>query len=274
MGGRKMKRSSLSVALLASVVLAGCLAPPVDMAIIAVMENDNRKVEPMTTEEQMAFKPTKVVIEQSDSDYQAGLQEDLADTLRQIVSQLPGTEVVNTEDEADWVVRAELNDASTDVRKTGDDANPKWQLSGKVQGKVKVADTKSGEETSLTLNSKKSKTCGSQQDSESSSNKSAVLKDATKDAARKQKSALKRSFPMPMFILETKGARQYVKLNRGRIHKVQKGQKLDMVNLATGETVTGSITITEVNEETSWGKTDPSARIGALVGFKCNPIGR
>ena len=269
-----MKRSSLPVALLASVVLAECLAPPVDMATIAVKENDNKKVEPMPAEEQMAFKPTKVAIVQSDLDYQAGLQEDLADALRQIVSQLPGTEVVNTEDEADWVLRPELSDVRTSVTKTGDDTNPKWQLSGKVKGKVKVTNRKSGEETSLTLNSKKSKTCGSKQDSESSSKKSAVLKDATKDAAQKQKSALKRKFPMPMFILETKGARQYVKLNRGRIHKAQKGQKLDMVNLATGESVTGSIKIIEVNEETSWGKTDPSARIGALVGFKCNPIGR
>ena len=46
------------------------------------------------------------------------------------------------------------------------------------------------------------------------------------------------------------------------------------LNSATGETIPGILTVFEVNEQSSWAATDSSARIGALIGLKCVPVGR
>lgn len=269
-----MRRLRLSFSLLALAVLAGCGGPAVDMAIIAVFDNDNQRLKTMPSDEEMAFTPTRLAVVQSKSNYETYLQEELAGALRGIVSRLPGTEVVNAEAEADWVLRPEITNASTSTRKTGDETNPKWQLNGNVQGKIRIVERKTATPTDIQLNARKSKTFSSQEQSESSSSKSNVLKDAVRDAAKRQKSALKQKFPMHMYITETKGSRKYVKLNRGRIHKVQSRQRLSLLDSTTGQTVEGTVKVFQIDEETCWAETDDSARIGALVGLKCLPVGR
>ena len=265
---------ALPAALLSSLVLAGCMGPTVDMAVIAVFENDNQRVARMPSDEEMAFKPTKVAVVRSGSSYEPYLQEELADVLRGLVSQLPGTEVVNTEREAAWVLRPELTGADTDARQVGDEEDPKWQLNGRVRGKIRVTERRTRTPTDITLNARKSRSFGSREESRSSSNRSRILTDALRDAVRRQRTALKRKFPMHMYILETKGSRKYVLLNRGRIHKVQTRQMLSMFEVGTGKTVPGTVKVFQIDEETCWAETDDSARIGALVGLKCVPVGR
>ena len=267
-----MKRVRCSVVLLSLGVLAGC-GPVVDMAIIAVMESDNKRVQRMPSEQAMAYKPVKLAVVRSNSNYEPALQQAIADALRSTANGLPGVEVVNTAGEADSVLRPELSNATTSVRKTGQETAPKWQLTGRVQGTIRFVD-KAGEEKTITLSTSKNKSFGTPEASGSSTQKANLLKDAARSAVRSKKTALKRAFPMPMYILESKGARKYVKLNRGRIHKVQKGQKLEMLDSKTGQSVAGTIKVFEINEETCWAETDSSARIGALVGLKCVPVGR
>ena len=266
-----MKRS---VVLLSCVLAVGCGGPKVDMALIIVTENDGKRVKSMPSPRAMAYKPKKLAIVNSRSNYEPNLQQSLADAVRQTVSGLPGIEVVNSEGEADAVLRVEVTNARTSVRKSGSAENPKWVLTGRLQGKIDIRDRKTRSSSKLTLNSSKYTNHSSQAQSDAPYQKTKVLKDAVSAAVRSKKSELKRTFPMAMYIVAMKGERKYIQVNRGRIHKVERRQKLSLHNSATGATIPGNIRIFQIDEETSWAESDDSARFGALIGFKCMPAGR
>ena len=271
MEGEAMKRW---VALLSCVLAAGCGGPKVDMALIIVTENDAKRVRSMPSERAMAYTPKRLVVTKSRSSYEPDLQQSLADAVSRTVAALPGVEVVNTEAEADAVLRPEVTNARTSVRKTGSAEKPKWQLTGRIQGKIDIVDKKTRTSNKVTLNSSKSASFSDQAQSGGSYQKSRALKDALDGAVKSKKSELKRAFPMAMYIVEMKGERKYVKVNRGRIHKVERSQKLSLQDSTTGATVTGTIRIFQIDEETSWAESDESARFGALIGLKCMPVGR
>ncbi len=219
-----MKKLIHSILLLALVGLNACFMQPVDMAIIAVMENDNQKVQKMPTDQQMAFQATNVAVIPSSSRSHRSLQGELADVLRQTVSRLPGVEVVNTEQEAHWVLRPEITNTKKEVKTEFVAGDPTWRVTGRIEGEVLDENRKTGEVSKIRLNYSDSQTvypsAGSRQRPHQviASVYPKLLSQAVRNTARRQSSALKRKFPMAMYIIETKGARKYVRLNRGRAH--------------------------------------------------------